>query len=236
MKLPVPNYPKSHATFKKRPYYKRWAKEHEKMVDLHNRTKIIDVEPQDFTEDDLQIPTKYLVTFHVKSIVNIDEQQQPIFADKHVAEFGLPPDYPVSACTIYMKTPVWHPNIRFKGNFKGRVCPNSDLFGPTYFLDQLVLRVGEILQYKNYHALQTWPYPDDVEVAKWVLQFAEPNGIVDKQKEIAVDDQPLISDDSPEELKAKPKIKIKSQKEGSQEPPQRLRLNITKKDPNTTNE
>ena len=231
MKLPVPNYSWEHNTFRKKPYIKRWAKEHEAVVKLNNKTTVINVEILEQTKDELKIPTKYMVTYHLRSIVSLEDNgQDPVYGEEHKAEFELPKEYPAKACTIYMRTPVWHPNIRSKGTYVGRVCANSDLFGPTYMLDQLILRVGEVLQYKNYHALNTWPYPDDGDAAKWVLDYAEPNDIVNKWKEIFTDDRELIFWDEKLVEEKKPKIKIKSSKDISTGPVQKLKFGLKKKE------
>ena len=86
-----------------------------------------------------------------------------------------------------MKSDLWHPNIKWDGKFKGRICGNTKEYGKGYDLVQLVYRIGEILQYKNYHAENTPPFPEDSMVAKWVKEYAEPNKIVDKWSETYTD-------------------------------------------------
>ena len=54
-----------------------------------------------------------------------------------------------------------------------------------------------MLQFKQYHAEFTPPFPEDIHVAKWMLEFAEPNKIVNKKEGIAVDDTPLVGDAMP---------------------------------------
>ena len=48
-----------------------------------------------------------------------------------------------------------------------------------------------------------YPYPDDEKVAKWVREYAEPNNIVNKNKQIYIDDSSLLFDDTKKE---KPKL------------------------------
>ena len=214
MKLPIPKYNWDNKIFRKKPHIKRWAKEHMLIAELNNSTDVFNVEILERTKDDLQIPTKYMVTYFVRSIIGLEPNgTDPIYGEEHKAEFTIPKEYPAQACTIYMKTPVWHPNIRSKGTYLGRVCSNSDLFGPTYMLDQLIIRVAEILQYKNYHALNSWPYPDDGDAAKWVMDYAEPNDIVNKWKNIFVDDRELIHLENAGIEKKRPTIKIKPRKD-----------------------
>ena len=45
-------------------------------------------------------------------------------------------------------------------------------------LKDLVLRVEQYLKYQLYHAQNTYPYPEDQNVAEWVREEGEPNGWV----------------------------------------------------------
>ncbi|MBK8706646.1 MAG: hypothetical protein IPN33_25755 [Saprospiraceae bacterium] len=85
-------------------------------------------------------------------MVGINADEQPIYGNHHILEITLPVNYPIQPTIIRMITDVWHPNIRSDGPSKGRVCSNSRNLGKMSDLYQLVLRIGEILQYKNYHA------------------------------------------------------------------------------------
>ena len=53
------------------------------------------------------------------------------------------------------------------------------------------------MQYKNYHAEHIPPYPEDSKVAEWVMEYAEPNGIVSNVKRIYVDNTPLVKKGKP---------------------------------------
>ncbi len=184
----LPNYDFNHPLFKQRPFLIRLAKDHISLSEM--KSDVIDFEVIRTT--DLSIPVVYHVHYRFKSIVGIDENLQPIFGDHHIAELSLDRPYPLEPCKVYMKSDVWHPNIKWDGRLKGRVCSNVDKLGIAFDLHGLVLWVGEILQYKNYHAKNEPPYPEDINVAEWVLNFAEPNGIVNKEEEIFIDDTPLL--------------------------------------------
>jgi hypothetical protein len=54
----------------------------------------------------------------------------------------------------------------------------------------LVLAMGEMVQYKHYHARWVSPFPLDRAAADWVLQIAEPKGIVGPAKPF--DERPLL--------------------------------------------
>ena len=185
-----PKYDFSHPLFKKNFLLRRLAKEHLNVADLDSDVIKFEVIK---TRSDLKIPSVYHIHYHLKSIVAIDDNQDPVYGDHHVVEVSLPPKYPLEPAKIYMHSEAWHPNIKSEGKFKGRICGNTRDFGKGYDLYQLVLRVGEILQYKNYHAVHTPPFPEDAKVANWVLQYAEPNDIVNKHKGIVVDETPLLN-------------------------------------------
>ena len=56
----------------------------------------------------------------------------------------------------------------------GRVCINmSDTYTDLLWG---VKRVASYLRYDCYHAVSAPPYPEDLQVAAWVVQQGEPNG------------------------------------------------------------
>lgn len=137
-------------------------------------------------------PDRYLIKYNVKSITDIDSEQQPIYGYEHFVSIDLPHDYPmVSGPICKMASQIWHPNIRHDGPFKGRICINSNALGAWFTLDLLVHHLGEMLQYKNYHAEDTQPYPEDPVVAKWIKSTAEPLGILNKIESLPIDNRPL---------------------------------------------
>ncbi len=187
-----PRYNFNDPLFKQRPFLVRLAKDHLSLAGM--KSKVIDWEVVRTT--DLDIPVTYNIHYHFKSIIGIDEQMAPIFGDHHIAEMSLQRPYPLEPCKVYMKTDLWHPNIKWDGRLKGRVCSNVDKLGIAFDLYGLVLWVAEILQYKNYHALNEPPFPEDITVAEWVLKYAEPNGIIDKNKGIFVDETSLLAQET----------------------------------------
>ena len=108
----------------------------------------------------------------------------PIFASEFSMCIVLPPNYPCVDAPVEFRfltqdsagNPIphpWHPNIRYFGEFAGRVCLNTP---DTYAgLDWCVDRVASYLSYERYHAVQGPPYPEDFKVAEWVVRQGEPN-------------------------------------------------------------
>jgi Ubiquitin-conjugating enzyme len=194
--LPAPNYDFNNPHFQRMRQHIRPANEHIALAKL--QSPVIEIEIAE-TDGPLQIPIRYLVHYNVRSILGIDAVTlEPTYGNRHTMEISLPPQYPMEPPKIYMRTEIWHPNIKFEGKYQGRICGNQKNFGKAYGLDLLVLRVGEIIQYKNYHADHTPPFPEDSTVANWVKTYAEPNEIVHKDKGIFTDYSSLIGLDAPE--------------------------------------
>ena len=127
------------------------------------------------------LPTEYEIWYRVKSIIGVKDTKaprEPIFGYLHKMSIILPNNYPsADGNPIFtFRTDIWHPNIRYSGSFKGHVCLNSKDMGVMASLKSLVLRVEQYLKYKDYHAQNVYPYPEDQNVAEWVREEAEPNG------------------------------------------------------------
>jgi len=129
------------------------------------------------------LPIMYDIVFNVKTITGVeppDEQglQRPIFGKEHTMRITLPNNYPGSdgKPEFMFITEVWHPNIRYFGDFKGRVCLNPNDRSVYTPLVEYIDTVISFLTYEDYHAENEYPYPEDLEVAEWVLNQAEPQG------------------------------------------------------------
>ncbi len=133
-------------------------------------------------------PDRYLIKYNVKSIVSIDQNKLPVFGSEHFVLINLPHNYPmVSGPECKMASDIWHPNIRHDGPFKGRICINAKALGSWLTLDMLVQHIGEMLQFKNYHADNIQPFPEDPIVANWVKEIGEPKGFMNNALGISVD-------------------------------------------------
>ena len=129
------------------------------------------------------LPTEYEIWYRCKSIVGVKGRippREPVFGYLHKMSIILPSNYPAADGNPEFKfrTEVWHPNIRFSGSFKGRVCLTINEMGVMASLKVLVLRVEQYLKYQLYHAKNTYPYPEDLKAAEWVREEGEPNGWV----------------------------------------------------------
>ena len=139
------------------------------------------------------LPVSYHVDYHLRSICGVEDIEHfgernavnpPLFAEGFQLQIDLPAGYPcVDAPAVFhfLTTddsghPIahpWHPNIRYFGDFAGRVCLNMV---DTYTdLAWGVERIGRYLRYELYHAVSEPPYPEDMQVAAWVVRQGEPN-------------------------------------------------------------
>lgn len=129
------------------------------------------------------LPVEYEIWYRVKTIVGVKGEtipREPVFGYLHKMSIELPNNYPsADGNPIFrFRTDVWHPNIRYSGSFKGHVCLTIKEMGVMASLKDLVLRVEQYLKYQLYHAQNTYPYPEDQNVAEWVREEGEPNGWV----------------------------------------------------------
>lgn len=196
--------------FKKlNPREKRLAKEHLSVDDLCQSNEglsyqVIRREGQGSNTP----PEVYRIMYDVRSIIGINDSNFPIYDTHHEIEISLPKEYPVKSPKCKVISDIWHPNIKSEGQYKGRICSNTKEFGKLYNLDLLILRIGRILEYKNYHAINVTPYPEDEKVAKWVRDFAEPNKIVRKGIGLIEGKEDLLPTPSSPNIEEKAPVKI----------------------------
>lgn len=142
------------------------------------------------------LPILYELVFKVKSICGVAEPDdkglcRPLYADEFHMEIRIPNNYPAVDSKLEFKFMTvdsegkeiphpWHPNIRYFGDFAGRVCLNTPACGTFTDLAWYVDRVMLYLKYEKYHALNTPPFPEDNKVAEWILEQAEPNGWIEE--------------------------------------------------------
>ena len=140
-----------------------------------------------------ELPIAYHIDYHRHSICGVTDVEhlnergvsnRPLYADSFQMRIDLPDNYPcVDGAPVFRfltedenGQPIphpWHPNIRYFGTFAGRVCINMV---DTYTdLVWGVKRVASYLRYETYHAISEPPYPEDMQVAAWVIRQAEPN-------------------------------------------------------------
>jgi ubiquitin-protein ligase len=168
-------------------------------------------------------PERYIVTFKCKSITSVDRQGNPKFGEHHQVEIYLHNQYPQRWPGMKWLTPIWHPNIN---HINGSVCIDAAWWAASRSLDRLVVMLGEMLQFKNYHDDPTKPpFPWDAEAARWSREYRKthPNIFpVDHRELLRPERVKLISTDS-EKNKPKAQVKLKPETPAKKKPKIHLR-------------
>ncbi|CAG0946436.1 hypothetical protein ANRL1_03009 [Anaerolineae bacterium] len=190
------------------PRFRRLQADHEKMVELKKQSQLIDFEVVDAKPG--FPPEKYIVTFKCKSIVGVDPKGNPRFADKHQVAIYLHNEYPHRWPGLKWLTPIWHPNIK---GANGSVCIDAAWWTAARSLDRLVIMLGEMAQWKNYHDDPTKPpFPWDAEAAKWSMNYRRTHPgcfPVDTRELLHPERVKLAAKPAMATIKARPKIKLK---------------------------
>ncbi|GAH00846.1 unnamed protein product, partial [marine sediment metagenome] len=114
-------------------------------------------------------PEKYIVTYKCRGILSVDKNGRPVYGRKHQVEIYLHSQYPQRWPGMKWLTPVWHPNIN---HLNGSVCIDAAWWTASRSLDRLVIMIGEMVQYKNFHDDPTKPpFPWDPEAARWCRAY-----------------------------------------------------------------
>jgi len=114
-------------------------------------------------------PERYFVTFACKGIVGVDSSGRPKYASRHQVQIYLHNQYPQRWPGLQWMTPIWHPNIH---HLNGTVCIDAAWWTASRSLDRLVIMLGEMVQYKNFHDDPTKPpFPWDPEAARWCRAY-----------------------------------------------------------------
>jgi ubiquitin-protein ligase len=152
-------------------------------------------------------PDRYIVTFKCRGICAVNHLGDPKYSQLHQVEIYLHNQYPQRWPGMKWLTPIWHPNIN---HLNGSVCIDAAWWTASRSLDRLVIMLGEMVQYKNFHDDPTKPpFPWDAEAARWSRDYrmTHPDIFpVDKQELLRperVKIKPLSA------AKAKPKIHLK---------------------------
>ena len=153
------------------PRMRRLRADHDRMMELAARSDLIKVKVLSAVPG--LPPERYLVTYKVPSIIGTDRSGRPKMGNDHQVEIYLHSDYPQRWPGLQWKTPIWHPNIN---HANGTVCIDAAWWGAARSLDRLVIMMGEMLQYKNFHDdPNTPPFPWDKEAAAWCRDFRRKN-------------------------------------------------------------
>jgi hypothetical protein len=152
-------------------------------------------------------PERYLVTFGCKGIVGVDRRGRPKFGQDHQVEIYLHSQYPQRWPGLKWLTPIWHPNIH---HLNGTVCIDAAWWTAGRSLDRLVLMLGEMVQYKNYHDDPTAPpFPWDPEAARWsrAYRLEHPQAFPIDRRELLRPERIKLGE--PTSGKTQPRVRLK---------------------------
>jgi ubiquitin-protein ligase len=177
------------ATAASNPRLARLEWEQERLLALNQQCDYVHVKPHPLADG--APAERYTVHYLCRSIVGLEPDESPVFSEgPHTVQIYCDSSFPADVPKLDWLTPIWHPNI--KHTEPRVVCVNKAEWLAGMGLDYLCWQMFDMVQYKNYHAKETWPYPQDHEVAKWVREYAEPHNIVNKARGVSTDDRPFF--------------------------------------------
>jgi len=186
------------------PRLRRLRKDYELIREVDARSDLIKVTAK--SQKRGLPPERYIITYKCKGLIGLDRKGSPKIGEKHQVEIYLHSHYPQRWPGMKWLTPVWHPNIN---HANGSVCIDAAWWSASRSLDRLVIMLGEMVQYKNFHDDPSKaPFPWDMEAARWSRQYrrTHPNFFPVDNRELLRPERVKISKPR---IKAKPKIKLK---------------------------
>ena len=196
--------------------YARLAIEYTKLMNLAERSSFIKIRPVEVQPG--WPPEKYIITYTCKGVASVDKRGGPSISELHQVSMYMGSDYPFKEPYLKWLTPIWHPNIDHEEPH--HVCTNNvQNWFAAKPLAELVLAMGEMVQYKHYHAKWVSPFPLDRAAADWVLEVAEPRGILGPDKPF--DDRPLLQ---PQRMRKKRRRSVSG---NPHEPRNRIKIGLS---------
>ena len=133
----------------------RLRNDYQRIRDLVNRSELIHILN---TDGDPQ--EKYHIQFTCRGVEKLGPGGKPVFREKHEVSIYLHAEYPLKQPQLKWLTPIFHPNI----HSSGAVCIGA--WWPAKTLDELLLTLGEMVQYKNLGPKD----PMNSRAAAWALR------------------------------------------------------------------
>ncbi|MBP6086739.1 MAG: hypothetical protein KA449_00855 [Pelolinea sp.] len=189
------------------PRLRRLRKDYELIRELETRSDLIKVDAKPAGQG--MPPERYIITYKCKGIIGVDRKGNPKIGQHHQVEIYLHNQYPQRWPGMKWLTPIWHPNIN---HLNGSVCIDAAWWSASRSLDRLVIMLGEMVQYKNFHDDPTKaPFPWDMEAARWCQEFRKthPNYFPVDERELLRPERVKISKTPLRLAKHQPKIKLK---------------------------
>jgi len=186
------------------PRLRRLRKDFELIQEVAARSDLIQVNAKSVRKG--LPPERYIITYKCKGLIGLDRRGKPKVGERHQVEIYLHSQYPQRWPGMKWLTPIWHPNIN---HANGSVCIDAAWWSASRSLDRLVIMLGEMVQYKNFHDdPNKAPFPWDMEAARWSRSFRKthPNYFPLDKRELMRPERVKISKSV---RRIKPKIKLK---------------------------
>lgn len=145
----------------------RLRNDYNKLRELVSRSDFIRI-----MSSDGMPPERYVIEFTCRGVEQVRANGTPILAESHQVSVYLHAEYPLKQPQLKWMTPIFHPNI----HVTGAVCIGA--WWPAKTLDELMLTLAEMVQYKNYDPKD----PMNSKAAAWALR---------NQRMFPIDDRPL---------------------------------------------
>jgi ubiquitin-protein ligase len=149
---------------------RRLMAEHAALEDVARRSGLIAIESHG------DPPERYTVRYACAGLVRDDATSEPRVTSDHAMEIYLHRGYPSRPPQIVWQTDIFHPNI-LSCRRNGTVCLGA--WFPGQRLADLVIRIGEMVQYKDYNTKDAL----DIEAALWAERNAD---------RFPIDSRPLV--------------------------------------------
>ena len=134
---------------------KRLYAEWQRMQIFSDNSEFIDVQPLG------DPPEKYIVSYYCKGLIWPEGDAEPSISENHRLEIYLHKNFPRYPPKLTWLTDIFHPNI-LPPSKNGGVCIGK--WTPAETLDQLCIRIGEMIQYRNFSITDAL----NTEAAAWV--------------------------------------------------------------------
>ncbi len=164
----------------------RLRNDYEQVRRLVNRSEFIHILATD--GDPVE---KYLIRYTCTGVEKITPSGKPVLRDVHEVSIYLHAEYPLKQPQLKWLTPIFHPNI----HVTGAVCIGAWWAAKT--LDELLLTLGEMVQYKNYDPRD----PMNSKAAAWALRNKRLFPIDRRElKGQSLEDLIILGEEEPDEL------------------------------------
>lgn len=150
---------------------RRLMSDHQALLSLADANPLIEVRATGFAYD------RYTVTYHCKGLLWLPGRPCPSITTNHRLDVYLHVNYPRLPPRLQWLTDIFHPNI-LPPTMNGGVCIGR--WSPAETLDQLILRIGEMIQYRNFSTQDAL----NLRAAAWADQ---------NRHALPVDDTPLVA-------------------------------------------